>query len=71
MEGDDDSFGGGQPKYTAADLIERALNALDSCEPMLAAKFFERALEIEPNNVDILDELRFFFFSFSFRFSFF
>lgn len=46
----------GQPKYAASALVEKALNALDSCEPILASKFFERALEMEPNNVDVLDE---------------
>jgi Tfp pilus assembly protein PilF len=43
-------------RWTASDLVQRALRALDTCEPELAGKFFERALAIEPNNVDILDE---------------
>jgi hypothetical protein len=43
-------------KWTAHDLVLKALHALDTCEPMLAGKFFEKALEMEPNNVDVLDE---------------
>lgn len=43
-------------RWTAADLVLRALRALDMCEPELAGKFFERALAMEPTNVDILDE---------------
>jgi Tfp pilus assembly protein PilF len=43
-------------RWSASDLVVRALRALDTCEPELASKFFERALALEPNNVDILDE---------------
>lgn len=36
--------------------MEQALKCLDSFNPELAAQFFERALQIEPNNADVLDE---------------
>ncbi len=42
--------------WGASDLVVRALRALDTCEPALAAKFFDKALQMEPNNVAVMDE---------------
>ncbi|KAG0253402.1 hypothetical protein DFQ27_007436 [Actinomortierella ambigua] len=43
------------PSYTVSDLLVQAQHAIDSFEFELAQQFAERALSMEPNNVDALE----------------
>ena len=43
--------------YTVDDLLTRADECMDSFQLELACKFCERALEIDPNSVRVLDTL--------------
>lgn len=43
--------------YSVSDLIQRGQQALDDCEPALAKKFFEKALEQEPGSAEIYEHL--------------
>ena len=36
--------------------MEQAFKAIDNCQPELAAAFFDRALTLDPDNADLLDE---------------
>jgi len=44
-----------QQKYTVEDLLERVTEFLENFEFELALKFCEKALSIEPNNVNVLE----------------
>ena len=43
--------------YTLPDLLSRAEKAYNECEPLLAKKFLEKALSIQPNDPVILSHL--------------
>lgn len=40
---------------TVEDLIEQANNALNKFQPELAAKFYKRAIEMSPNETNLMD----------------
>lgn len=44
-----------QPKYTVEQLLEKAEDCIDRFEYELAQKFCQRALEIDPDNVQVLE----------------
>ncbi|TPX69054.1 hypothetical protein SpCBS45565_g02664 [Spizellomyces sp. 'palustris'] len=46
-----------EPQHDPTALLAQANKALDDCHPDLARKFLLRALELQPNNVDILQSL--------------
>ena len=44
-------------KYSVNDLISKASDALNKLQPDLASKFYQKALEIEPSNTNLMDAL--------------
>jgi predicted Zn-dependent protease len=45
-----------KPKYTAAELVQKAEECVTVCELDLAHKFYTRALALEPENTSIMDD---------------
>jgi thioredoxin-like negative regulator of GroEL len=48
---------GESANYTAAQLLEKAEELIDTCDYDLARRFLERALQQEPENGDVLTVL--------------
>lgn len=44
-------------QFTPAQLVSKAEQCLDKCQPELASKFYKRALALQPHNTDIMDDL--------------
>lgn len=45
------------PTYSAQDLVAQAQKARDTCQPLLAIRFLERAFQQEPHNAQIAETL--------------
>ena len=43
------------PAHTVASLTQHAQELIDKCQPDYASKFLERALSMQPTNVDVMD----------------
>jgi Tfp pilus assembly protein PilF len=44
-------------EFSPAQLIAKAEECVENCQPDLASKFYKRALALQPSNTDIMDEL--------------
>lgn len=49
------NFGSSQVNYTVEDLVEKAEELLDQYEPDTAQKFYEKAMQMDPNHIQLLD----------------
>lgn len=46
-----------ETRWTVQDLVERAEGCAEKMDYELAAKFYQRALDLEPQNTNVMDDL--------------